>query len=161
MKVLRFGVVLAIVALAGSYGCDYARMRDQASVRTYKRRMPDMDRRTIPVDGGFQILRTADPKSLNNPVPSNQESVVHGSQVYAYFCAHCHGPNADGLGTVGQSFAPLPANLASPAVQEQTDGELYAKTRLGFRRHPPLYTTVSEADTWAVVRYLRSLRGGR
>jgi hypothetical protein len=39
----------------------------------------------------------------------------------------------------------------------QSDGELYAKIRLGFRRHPLLYSTISENDTWAVIVYLRSL----
>jgi len=69
------------------------------------------------------------------------------------------------MGTVGQSFSPLPTDLRSPYVQSQRDGEIYAKIRLGYRRHPPLYSTISENDTWAVVKYLRSLaplqdRGG-
>ena len=69
---------------------------------------------------------------------------------------HCHGPRLDGLGTVGQSFSPLPADLKSEGVQSQTDGDLYAKIRLGHKRHPRLYTTVAENDTWVIVRYIKS-----
>ena len=141
-------------------GCDYGRMYDQDSVKTYERNMPAPDPRTIPVQDGFQALKAADPRALLNPVPYSQQSVTYGKQAYAYFCVQCHGPRADGRGTVGQSFAPLPTDLSSPAVQTQTDEELYAKIRLGFRRHPQLFTTVSDDEAWAVVHYIRSLKGG-
>ena len=141
-------------------GCNYNRMRDQASVRTYKKAMPEMDERTVPVWDGFQTLKTADPKTLRNPVLSTQESIGKGKEAYGYYCVHCHGVRADGMGTVGQSFSPLPADLRSNDVQSQGDGELYAKIRLGYLRHPQLFTTISEGDTWAVVDFIRTLKGG-
>jgi len=159
VKLLALGAtVLCLFSMAG---CDYARMRDQESVRTYKKRMPEMDQRTIPIDGGFQVLALADPRTLTNPAPPTASSLDRGRRAYGYFCIHCHGPKADGLGTVGQSFSPLPADLASVRVQSLGDGELYARIRLGYKRHPQLFATVSEADTWAVVVYLRSLKSGR
>ena len=141
-----------------SWGCDYARMNDQESVRTYEKKVPEMDSRTIPVDRGYQFLVNVEPKDLKNPLPSTPQTVAQGKLAYSYFCIHCHGPKADGNGTVGQSFAPLPSNLAEGDVQEQSDGELFAKILLGFGRHPMLYTTVSEKDTWAVVNYIRTLK---
>ena len=141
-----------------SWGCDYARMNDQESVRTYEKKVPEMDSRTIPVDRGYQFLVNAEPKDLKNPLPSTPQTVAQGKLAYSYFCIHCHGPKADGNGTVGQSFAPLPSNLAEGDVQEQSDGELFAKILLGFGRHPMLYTTVSEKDTWAIVNYIRTLK---
>jgi len=138
-------------------GCNYARMNDQESVRSYEKEIPEMDQETIPMNGGIQILKNADPKELKNPLSFTPESVAQGKQAYSYFCAQCHGPLADGNGTVGQSFAPLPANLRAPGVQKQSDGELFSKISLGFNRHPPLATTVSEEDRWATVNYIRSL----
>jgi mono/diheme cytochrome c family protein len=102
-------------------------------------------------------LREADPDELVNPVALNEESIRRGKEAYGYYCIQCHGPLADGRGTVGQSFAPLPANLKDPNVEEQTDGSLYYRISLGFNRHPPLWDTVAEADRWALVNYLRSL----
>jgi hypothetical protein len=139
-------------------GCNYQRMRDQESVRTYKKEMPVMDPRTVPVEDGFQVLLSADPKRLDNPVTLTPGSVQQGKQAYGYFCVHCHGPKADGFGTVGQSFFPLPTDLKSDVVQSQSDGELYAKIRLGYKRHPRLFTTIAEQDTWTVVNYIRSLK---
>jgi hypothetical protein len=63
----------------------------------------------------------------------------------------------DGNGTVGQSFSPLPANLKASAVQEQTDGDLFYKIRFGYSRHPALYSTMTDQETWAVIRYVRTL----
>ena len=140
-------------------GCDYGRMYDQDVIKTYGQKMPEMDTRTIPVQDGFQTLLTADPQRLKNPLQYAKASVEQGAQAYSYYCIQCHGPKADGNGTVGQSFVPLPADLSSSDVQGQGDGELYAKIRLGFKRHPKLFTTVSDEDTWAVVIYIRSLKG--
>jgi len=157
-KALGFCMVLFCIALLT--GCNYRRMIDQASVRTYKKAMPEMDERTIPVWDGFQALKTADPDSLRNPVLSTEESIKRGKQAYGYYCVHCHGVREDGMGTVGQSFSPLPADLRSQDVQSQADGVLYTKIRLGYLRHPRLFTTISEGDTWAVIDFLRTLKGG-
>jgi mono/diheme cytochrome c family protein len=155
----RIPFVLALLfLLLGLEGCDYARMYDQEAVKTYKTEIPQMPPETIPVGGGVEILRTAEPRNLKNPLPYQEESVNQGKKAYSYFCLHCHGPRADGHGTVGQSFAPLPSDLAAGNVQGQSDGELFAKILLGFGRHPTLYTTVSETDTWALVNYIRSLK---
>ncbi len=151
---------VALLTLPFFCGCDYGRMFDQDVFKTYGERMPEMDVRSIPVQDGFQELVSCDPRTLHNPVPYSKESVGQGSLAYNYFCIQCHGPKADGHGTVGQSFAPLPTDLTSQPVQRQSDGELYAKMRLGFKRHPELFTTVSDEDTWAVVNYIRSLKGG-
>jgi len=152
-------LILGLVfLLSGIWGCDYARMNDQESVRTYKKEIPDMPPETIPITGGLQRLTSANPKELKNPLPYTQGSVDQGKEAYFYFCVQCHGPKADGNGTVGQSFAPLPANLRDPRVQKQSDGELFSKISLGFGRHPPLASTVSEPDRWAVVNYIRSLK---
>ena len=156
-RVMLSGVVMLI--LLKLCGCDYGRMYDQDVIKTYGRKMPEMDTRTIPVQDGFQTLVTADPKRLRNPLKYSKSSVDQGAQAYSYYCIQCHGPKADGNGTVGQSFVPLPTDLLSSGVQGQADGELYAKIRLGFKRHPKLFSTVSDEDTWAVVSYIRSLKG--
>jgi hypothetical protein len=139
-------------------GCSYERMYDQEYVRTYKTAIPEMPDGTVPIGGGLEMLKKADPQTLKTPFPYRPESVSQGNQAYLYFCVQCHGSRADGQGTVGQSFAPLPSNLASAAVQEQSDGELFVKISLGFKRHPPLASTVSGEDRWAVVNFIRSLK---
>jgi mono/diheme cytochrome c family protein len=153
---LRIALLLLLFALAG---CDYGRMYDQESVRTYEKKMPDIPPGTIPISGGIEVLSRTDPRDLKNPISPTAAAVSRGKGAYFNFCVQCHGPKADGNGTVGQSFAPLPANLTDPQVLEQSDGELFFKISLGFGRHPPLASTVSEQDRWAIIHYLRSVKG--
>jgi hypothetical protein len=46
-------------------------------------------------------------------------------------------------------------------VQQQRDGKLFYRISFGYKRHPPLSRTVSEEDRWAIVHYIRTIRGGR
>lgn len=152
------GYALALCLVAQMFtACDYARMTDDEAVNTYQTVLPAMPARTVPVDGGSERVRTSEPRSLVNPLPLAPASIELGKTGYGYYCVHCHGPQADGLGTVGQSFSPLPANLTLASVQTQTDGELFVKTSLGYKRCPPLAQTVVEKDRWAIIHYLRSL----
>ena len=140
-------------------GCDYGRMKEQESIRTYEISLPQMPKGTHPVGGGIETVRKSRPDSLENPLPASPASVEQGKQAYGHYCVMCHGPKADGNGTVGQSFAPLPSNLRKSPVQGQSDGELFYKISLGSGRHPSLADTVAEEDRWAVIHYLRSLKG--
>jgi mono/diheme cytochrome c family protein len=152
--VLTTGVSLAMSLF---YGCDYGRMKEQEALRTYKAEIPEMPAKTIPVTGGLNALREANPEKLKSPVPFNQESVRRGKEEYGYYCVMCHGPRGDGNGTVGQSFYPLPTDLKSLQVQKQADGKLFYTITFGLKRHPSLGFMITEADRWAIIHYIRSL----
>ena len=157
MRSAVFAALLAFSAVA-LFGCYYAEMRDDEAVQAYNEEFPQMPKKTIPVDGGIWVEREANPMELVNPLADNSKMVAWGWERYRFYCVQCHGPMLDGNGTVGQSFAPLPANLKSSQVQEQSDGEIFYKIRFGFNRHPPLYSTLTKDETWAIVRYVRSMR---
>lgn len=150
-------IPLLLLWVAVSAGCDYGRMKDDEALQTYERVLPRMPEKTMPTAGGIEALRTAKPKDLHNPIPRTSDVLDRGRERYGFYCAQCHGLRADGQGTVGQSFAPLPANLKSVEVQNQTDGELFTRVSLGYKRHPRLWDTISEADRWAILWYIRSL----
>jgi mono/diheme cytochrome c family protein len=154
MRKLLPGAMVLILSLV--CGCDFGRMYDQDVIKTYGKKMPEMDTRTVPVGDGLQNLVSADPRSLKNPLPYSKASFERGYGAYGYYCIQCHGVRLDGNGTVGQSFAPLPADLTAPVTLSQQDGQLYAKIRLGFKRHPRLFSTISADDVWAVIVYMRS-----
>jgi mono/diheme cytochrome c family protein len=160
MKVFSKWIIFATgVSLAMSLfcGCDYARMKEQEALRTYKTEIPEMPGRTIPVTGGLQVLREANPEKLRSPVPFTRESARLGKEDYGYYCVMCHGFKGDGNGTVGQSFYPLPTDLKSSQVQKQSDGKLFYTITFGLNRHPPLGFMITEADRWAIIHYIRSL----
>jgi mono/diheme cytochrome c family protein len=147
-------------ALLALFGCNYSEMRDDEAVQAYNQEFPQMPKKTIPVEGGIWVEREANPLELVNPVAPDAQTIALGLERYHFYCVQCHGPRLDGNGTVGQSFAPLPANLTSSEVQDQSDGEIFYQIRFGFNRHPALYATVTDNETWAIVRYLRTMRGG-
>lgn len=150
-----FPALTAFLLLATA--CDYARMTDDEAVNTYGRKMVAAPEHTVPVTGGIEELKVSDPDSLRNPLAATPKTIAQGRTAYGYYCGHCHGPLADGHGTVGQSFSPLPADLGGAKVQGQSDGQLFTKTSLGHQRCPPLALTVAEADRWAIINYLRTL----
>jgi mono/diheme cytochrome c family protein len=150
-------LLLLIAALPSLTGCNYSRMRDDEAVQAYNQPFPKMPKQTIPIDGGIWIEREAVPSDLVNVAPQTPETIALGAERYTFYCIQCHGPRLDGNGTVGQSFAPLPANLKTPAFQDQTDGEIFYKIRFGYNRHPALYSTMTDQETWAVIRYIRAL----
>jgi len=139
-------------------GCDYARMRNDEAIEFYEMELPGMPSGILPLGERTDLL-PMDPQELKNPIAASQVAIAAGKTAYGFYCVHCHGPGGEGRGTVGQSFAPLPTNLKSRYVQQQSDGSLFYRIGRGYRRHPPLAYTVSIEDRWALILYMRSLAG--
>lgn len=148
------GLVLVICATGG---CDYARMKEDEAVRTYETILPEMPQNSVPHQDGKVELLIADPAKLKNPLPATPQTVARGAERYAVFCSQCHGPDGEGYGTVGQSFAPLPTDLRGETVRKQSDGLIFIRISLGYKRQPPLYDTVSANDRWAIIHFLRDI----
>ena len=132
-------------------------MKDQEAIQTYGTQLPEMSGRAIPVTGGLQVLKETDPGRLRNPIPYTTETVSRGKEGYGFYCVMCHGPKVDGNGIVGQSFYPLPTDLRSSYVQNQSDGRLFYTITFGQKQQPALGFLIAETDRWAIVHYMRSL----
>lgn len=161
----RIPAVLIVLAVAGlgvviflfSLGQNYGRMNKDEAVNVYQMKMPASVKEAVPLNGGSVLFALNRIDDLKNPLATDPENEKLGWICYTYYCVQCHGPKAEGKGTVGQSFYPLPVNLRSAYVQAKSDGELFKNISLGYKRHPPLAYTVSEEERWAVILYIRSL----
>lgn len=149
------GAAVFLFALGGNYG----RMNEDEARHLYRSALPDLRAGSIPVTGGLERLRRIPPDELQLSLQPTEAVLRQGKKAFETYCLHCHGPGGNGKGTVGQSFAPLPADLKSAYVQNQTDGAIFHRISLGYKRHPPLGYTVSEKDRTALVYYIRSLVG--
>ncbi|HEY2857588.1 MAG TPA: cytochrome c [Terracidiphilus sp.] len=87
-----------------------------------------------------------------NPLAGKQEMVTAGASLYRDHCAQCHQADAQGDGKKKPS-------LRSADVRSASDGDLEWFLRQGDLRHGmPSWSSLTQAQRWAVVSYLRSLK---
>ena len=166
-KIIGLLIVVGIVVLTAYHlliyydnNFRYGRMRETPAVRPYEEPLLVKEAGVVPVNGGEAIYRVAAGTDLHPPMDVAQPAVIdRGKSVYLIYCAQCHGHNHDGKGTVGQSFAPLPADLRSARVQSSPAGVLFKNVSYGVPggRQPPLHATITMQDRWKVVAYVKSL----
>jgi mono/diheme cytochrome c family protein len=78
-----------------------------------------------------------------------QQGAIH----YSVNCASCHG--TPGQGNFEQ-LDPLPADPATAAFQENTDGEIFYKVSEGRGLMPSFKNVLSAQEIWEVIGYLRT-----
>lgn len=167
MKKLVVLPLLLILLFAG-YGIlryvddnfKYGRMRETPAVRPYEHPLLVMHPGIVPVSDAEAPLRAMAATDLISPLTSlNSADSVRGRALYTNYCQPCHGRSHDGNGTVGQSFHPLPGDLRSSRVQSMPAGKLFKEISYGIPngRQPALATTISIADRWQIISYLKSL----
>ena len=167
MKHVIFIVAFLVVAVYALYTfvnfydkhLHAARMQETPAVRPYEHPLLVMQEGTVPYQGGEELYK-AEAAAGQLPSAKEPESIVDfGKKEYQAFCSHCHGDNLDGLGTVGQSFNPLPTNLTSDRVKQMTDAYIFSAISYGTKSSPPLATTMSVESRDAVIAYIRYKQG--
>ena len=98
--------------------------------------------------------------------------IERGRERYNITCAVCHGYDGEGKGTVGVRWSyPLPSYY-DPKYTDRSqptgkDGHLFDVIRNGLvdqtgaQKMPAYGHAMSEADSWAIVAYLRTLQASR
>ena len=95
-----------------------------------------------------------------NPVASDDASLVRGEELFARYCAVCHGTN--GIGADSQILEVWPAlaayNLAGEVVQGYSDPYIYGMIRVGRGLMPQYGHQITHFDRWHIVNYVRQLQ---
>ncbi len=87
-----------------------------------------------------------------NPLASKPQMAAGGEKVFNRSCAVCHGDAEHRA----EHKSP---DLASDAVQAQTDGALFWKITNGNSRTAmPSWSSIPEPQRWQLVLYIRSLK---
>ncbi|MBI3743091.1 MAG: c-type cytochrome [Chloroflexi bacterium] len=156
------GVLLAGCA-RGSYAVDV--FPEQHYQQSYKiQEPPRMDKPadSVPITGAPVPFDPLNAKALVNPLPQNADVIGRGKEVFRVNCAMCHGPQAQGDGTVGNFLVEggyiRPPNLTAAATKNKTDGEIFNIVTNGIVVMPIFKNLLSESDRWAVIEYLRTLQ---
>jgi mono/diheme cytochrome c family protein len=167
IRILCVGLIACVVALAVwgvltvyDNNLTVGRMWKTPAVKPHEKPIPIMAAHIVPYDGGEAFYRQADPNLLQPAIALDREAVVSaGKTGYQRYCIQCHGRNHDGMGTVGQSFAPLPGDLRSEKVQSMPVGQLFQEISYGVPggRQPALASTISIENRWRIVGFVKSL----
>ncbi len=104
---------------------------------------------TIPLEAGKK----------RNPLPETDEIVSQGQEVFLGSCAQCHGADARGDSNIGPNMDPPAMDLSSPHVQHWSDAELFWIIQNGVRLTgmPAWRSSISDSDTWKLVRFIHNL----
>jgi mono/diheme cytochrome c family protein len=108
----------------------------------------------LPVAAATQEAAAA----LVNPLPTTPEVLALGKRAFTNRCAVCHGPLANGQGSLGAAYGGKPANLQAPQFLAYPDGKLYWTIVNGKNAMPSQAADLSTDERWAVVHYVRALQ---
>lgn len=161
-----FILVLLIVASAGGLLGLVAVMRWNDNMTVTPRIMPGERVFVMPANvvprGGSLILPKEQRELASkqpNPVKGSDESLAIGRERFVTFCVPCHGPEAKGgvTGPVSTKFVPTPDLTNADLQKGRTDGYWHSYIMVGGAVMPAYGETMSSAEAWSIVNYLRTL----
>ena len=97
-------------------------------------------------------------KSMENPVKPDAQSLKLGRALYTKECASCHGKVGQGDGVKARGLETFPGDFTSDAFMEQTDGEIFFKSKMGRGDMPKFDKKILDEDIWIMVNYMRTLK---
>ena len=105
----------------------------------------------------------ADADKTKNPVPTSEESIAKGKELYLERtkgnCVFCHGETGSGNEANFPRLRRKPADLTNKErMSSMTDGEVFWKITEGITGiMPSMEKRLTEEERWHVVNYIRTL----
>jgi mono/diheme cytochrome c family protein len=93
------------------------------------------------------------------PLPTDAAVLTRGEQRYGIYCAPCHGGQANGRGMLYQRSQIVSADLHDPRIVAMPSGEIFDTITNGLGLMPAYDYSISVADRWAIIAYIRTLQG--
>jgi mono/diheme cytochrome c family protein len=104
----------------------------------------------------------AEARKMKAAFPSSPAAIAAGKQLYAKYCRFCHGNTGAGDSTMAPKTM-KPSNLTDAEwTRGSSEGEIFWVIQNGA---PPKYEMkglkgkITDADTWNIVHFVRSLGG--
>ena len=89
-----------------------------------------------------------------NPIAADSASVKRGGEIYAKYCAVCHGAAGRGDGPAAKGLSPPPPDLKVMAPHHP-DGDLAWKIAEGRGPMPAWKDVLTKNQIWDAVNYLK------
>ena len=105
-------------------------------------------------------------KNLVNPILKTDQNIEDGQGLYMMFCAHCHGKNGDGKGSVSHPvYGAIPAyndqvqiRRTGSTMSELKDGNIYHAITYGLNAMGPHASQISPEERWKIIMYINNLQ---
>lgn len=127
-------------------------MDDQPSYKAYEPPVMASPAGSVPFSGKEAVGRVA------QPAPPTGESLAQGKELFAVYCALCHGQNPAQPGPVGAKLKPPPPGLDREQMKQRSDVHIFNALTRGFGRMPPFRDKLTPQERWSLVNYLRTRR---
>ncbi len=95
---------------------------------------------------------------VKNPVKADAISIKDGKTLYIKNCKSCHGDAGKGDGTKAGNLDINCGDFSAAAFTNSTDGAIFWKITEGRKPMPAFGKKLTDAERWAVVNYLRTLK---
>jgi mono/diheme cytochrome c family protein len=92
------------------------------------------------------------------PVEVTPQLMHRGRERFNITCAMCHGATAAGNGITKQYGLATVVTLQDERIRKMADGEIFNTITNGKNTMMPYGATVTVADRWAIIAYLRALQ---
>ena len=94
-------------------------------------------------------------KAMKNPVKAGVDALKAGKAKYSTGCKSCHGAKGLGDGPKAKTLK-TPSGDFSVDLKNQSDGELFYKTKFGRGDMPSYDKKIPDEDIWSIVHFMRT-----
>ena len=97
-------------------------------------------------------------KTMKNPVAKGDASNKAGMALYTKNCASCHGKAGLGDGVKARALKDFPGDFSKAEFQNQTDGELFYKTKTGRGDMTKYEGKLTDDEIWNLINYTSTFK---
>ena len=105
-------------------------------------------------------------KELSNPLEVNIKNIEEGEALYVMFCAHCHGKNGDGKGSIQHPlYSAVPSysddlliRRSGTTMKDLSDGHMYHAITYGFNAMGGHASQINSEERWKIIMYVNELK---
>lgn len=95
--------------------------------------------------------------TMKNPVAATSASIDTGRELFAIYCAVCHGPEGKGGMPIAEKLPDIPT-FTPRLLGRESDSHLFMMLTKGHAPMPGYAEALSPDERWHVINYLRSLQ---
>ena len=105
---------------------------------------------------------------LKNPFKYSDENIEKGEKLYQMFCAHCHGKNGDGKGSITHPvYGAIPSYSDDVMIRRTGEnmndlaaGHIYHAIYYGLNAMGPHNSQINDTERWLITMYVQELQKG-